>query len=216
VVLRPISRRDLPELERVPDDPAWDLLLRRPAGRDVRADAWLADAMRGMRSGIECAWTIRDRTDGRLLGSTRYLNVDLAHQRLEIGATWLLADARGSSANLDSKLALLDHAFDVFGVRRVHVQADVHNERSRRAIEGLGATLEGVLRRHIVRPDGTTRDTAVYSIIADEWAERRAGIAEQLAAREASWRRRESSLIVPAASEPFVEVAMPTIASALG
>ena len=65
VVLRPISRRDLPELERVPDDPAWDLLLRRPAGRDVRADAWLADAMRGMRSGIECAWTIRDRTDGR-------------------------------------------------------------------------------------------------------------------------------------------------------
>lgn len=200
IALRPLSRRDASELIRVPDDPGWDLLLRRPAGGGASADAWLADALKCMRRGVEHAWTIRDRLDGRLLGSTRYLNVDLANRRLEIGATWLLPEARGSVANLEAKLLQLDHAFSALGIRRVHVQADVRNERSRRAIEGLGATFEGVLRSHIVLPDGTSRDTAVYSIVDAEWPELRAALVERIADRTASWRALPSSLAAHEAS----------------
>lgn len=197
VALRPVRRRDLSDLSRVPDHPAWDLLLRRPTGAGTTPEAWLADALRGVRRGTERCWTIRDVVDGRLLGSTRYLNVDLANQRLEIGATWLLPEAHGSVANAESKLLLLDHAFDDLGVRRVHIQADVRNERSRRAIEALGATFEGVLRRHIVLRDGSSRDTAVYSILAEEWLELREALVARVARKAATWRQLPSSLLAP-------------------
>ncbi len=197
IVLRPLRRRDLSDLANVPDDPAWDLLLRRPAGSGTTPEAWLADALRGVRRGSERCWTIRDCVDGRLLGSTRFLNIDRANQRLEIGATWLLLEARGSVANAESKLLLLDHAFGDLGMRRVHIQADVRNERSRRAIESLGATLEGVLRRHIVLRDGSSRDTAVYSIVADEWPRLRGALAERVGRGAASWRQHPSSLLTP-------------------
>jgi len=197
VVLRPLSKRDLPELARVPDDPAWDLLIRRPAGGEASTEMWLADGLRGVRRGVERAWTIRDAADGRLLGSTRFLNMDLAHRRLEIGATWLLPEARGSVANAESKLLLLDHAFGDLGVSRVHIQADVRNTRSRAAIEALGATFEGVLRRHILLADGTQRDTAVYSILAEEWPGVRPALAARMATRAADWRARASSLVAP-------------------
>ena len=198
IVLRPLRRRDLVDLARVPDDPAWDLLLRRPTGAGSTPDAWLADALRGVRRGSERCWTIRDRIDGRLLGSTRYLNVDRPNQRLEIGATWLLPEARGSVANAESKLLLLDHAFHDLGMRRVHIQADVRNEQSRRAIEALGATFEGVLRHHIVLRDGTSRDTAVYSILADEWPQLRVALTARVSDKPASWRQLPSSLLAPA------------------
>lgn len=197
VMLRPLSKKDAEELGRVPDDPAWDLLLRKPAGPGVEPGEWLSDALSGVRRGVERAWTIRDAASGQLLGSTRFLNVELRHKRLEIGATWLLPEARGTSANAESKLLLLDHAFTGMGVDRVHVQADALNARSRAAIEALGATYEGTMRRHIVRPDGTTRDTAVYSILADEWPQLRPALAAQAAARTADWRLRPSSLLTP-------------------
>lgn len=194
VSLVPLRRADAAELARVPDDPAWDLLIRKPAiaGTDP---GWLADALRGTRSGRERCWLIRDRLDGRLLGSTRYLNIELHNRRLEIGATWLLPEARRSSANAESKLLLLDHAFDQLGIDRVHIQADVRNARSRRAIEALGASFEGVLRRHLVLPDGSSRDTAVYSILVDEWPSLRPGVVERIASRGPAWRSTASSLV---------------------
>jgi RimJ/RimL family protein N-acetyltransferase len=193
VSLHPLRRRDLAELLQLPDDPAWNLLLRRPVGGDG-TEAWLEDALRGMRRGVERCWLLRDRATGQLLGSTRFLNLDLHNRRVEIGATWLLAEARGTCANAESKLLLLDHAFDALGVRRVHVQADVRNERSRRAIEALGATFEGVLREHITLADGTSRDTAVYSLLAMEWPALRPALTERIAARPPAWRVRPSSL----------------------
>lgn len=185
VLLRPLSRRDAADLAQVPDDPAWELLLRKPAGPSSTPEGWLHDALRAARRGTERSWTIRDRQTGRLLGSTRYLNVDLANRRLEIGATWLLAEARGTAANAESKLLLLDHAFEALGVQRVHIQADVRNERSRRAIEALGASFEGVLRQHIVLDDGSSRDTAVYSLLAREWPELRPALVARVAGRAA-------------------------------
>lgn len=194
VVLRPLTRRDLPDISQVPEDPAFDLLLRPPVGAGVSAVTWLEDAVRCARRGTERCWTIRDRADGRLLGSTRLLNVDLANRRLEIGATWLLAEARGTCANAESKLLLLDHAFHDLGVARVHIQADAANARSRAAIESLGATAEGVLRQHAQRRDGTMRDTAVYSIIAEEWPDLRPALEARVAGRTPAWRERGAAL----------------------
>ncbi|MCW2973394.1 MAG: GCN5-related N-acetyltransferase [Thermoleophilia bacterium] len=204
VQLRPISRRDAAELALVPDDDAWELLLRKPADPGTAPGAWLDDALRAVRRGSERCWTIRDRVTGQLLGSTRFLNVDLPNRRLEIGATWLLPEARGSVANAESKLLLLDHAFDVLGMQRVHVQADVRNATSRAAIEALGASFEGVLRQHIVLADGTSRDTAVYSIVAPEWPMLRAALVARISTKVPSWRARESSLVEPTANPAFV------------
>ena len=198
IMLRPLGKRDADELALVPDDPAWEFLIRRPAGNGVEPERWLADALRGQRHGTERCWTVRDVHTKQLLGTTRFLNLDLAHRRLEIGATWFLPEARGTCANAESKLLLLDHAFADLGVQRVHIQADVRNEVSRRAIEQLGASFEGVLRRHIVLPCGTVRDTAVYSIIADEWEELRPSLAVRANAKPPTWRARPSSLVLPA------------------
>ncbi len=209
VTLKPLTRRDLPELERVPDDPAWQLLLRPPTGPNITPATWLEDALRCARRGTERCWTIRDAIDGRLLGSTRLLNVDLANRRVEIGTTWLLEDARGSGANAESKLLLLDHAFTTLGVDRVHIQADARNERSRRAIEALGATFEGVLRRHLTRRDGTQRDTAVYSILADEWPALRPALDARATHRGPAWRTRPSALL-PAQAETIAAITTST------
>jgi RimJ/RimL family protein N-acetyltransferase len=194
VVLTPLSRRDAADLAQVPDDPAWELLLRKPAGPSTSSGAWLREALRAARRGSERSWTIRDRATGQLLGSTRYLNIDVVNRRLEIGATWLLTEARGTAANAESKLLLLDHAFDDLGMQRVHIQADVRNTVSRRAIEALGASFEGVMRQHIVLADGSSRDTAVYSMIAPDWSELRPALAARVEARAAGWRARVSSL----------------------
>jgi N-acetyltransferase len=207
VTLAPVSARDLTELERIPDDPAWDLLLRPPAGPRATPQAWLADALAQARRGHERCWIVRDAGDGRLLGSTRFLSIDRRNRRLEVGATWLLPEARGTVANPESKLLLLDHAFDRVQVRRVHIQADVRNERSRRAIEALGATFEGILRRHIVLADGSSRDTAVYSILDEEWASLRPALVERIATRTASWRALPSSLVTDGATAPAAALA---------
>ncbi|MCW2960304.1 MAG: acetyltransferase [Thermoleophilia bacterium] len=195
VALHPVRARDLAELATIPDDDAWRLLLRPPAGPGVSAQAWLDDALRQVRRGTERCWLVRDRETGQLLGSTRFLNMDLANRRLEIGSTWLLAEARGTVANAESKLLLLDHAFHDLGVRRVHIQADVRNTRSRHAIERLGATYEGVLRSHIVLPDGSSRDTAVYSILDSDWQELRPRLLMRAAGRGPDWRTRHATLL---------------------
>lgn len=121
----------------------------------------------------------RRLADGRVIGCTRFLNVAWWNSRelpveVEIGGTWLGADAQRSGINTEAKLLLLTHAFDVWGVNRVAICTDALNEQSRRAIERIGARFEGVLRRHRASMGhatipATARDTATYSIIAEEW-----------------------------------------------
>ena len=127
--------------------------------------------------------------DGAVVGCTRYLNIMwwAGHQlpvEVEIGGTWLGATAQRGPVNTEAKLILLTHAFETWGVHRVAICTDALNERSRRAIERIGATFEGILRRHRASfghatVAGTPRDTAVYSIIAEEWPD----IREQLRRR---------------------------------
>ncbi len=118
--------------------------------------------------------------DGRAVGCTAYWDPRVWHDRLalyavEIGFTWLSASAQGTGINIESKLLLLKYAFEELRVERVDLKTDARNERSRRAIEGLGAQFEGVLRQWsrswTPGEDGMLRDSAIYSIIAAEWAD---------------------------------------------
>ncbi|GGQ96262.1 GNAT family N-acetyltransferase [Deinococcus ruber] len=106
---------------------------------------------------------------GELAGSTRYLNMVPDQRRLEIGSTWLAPQFMRTPANRTFKRLLLAHAFETLGLSRVEIKTDILNTRSQTAIERLGAVREGVLRKHMVRPDGSMRDTVMFSIVDDEW-----------------------------------------------
>lgn len=150
-----------------------------PDGSDEAAGyvTWLLD---DAAHGRAAPFVQRRTDDGVVVGCTRFLNplwplgrVD--PDEVEIGGTWLSAAAQRTPINSEAKLLLLAHAFDVWKAQRVAICTDARNDQSRRAIERLGATFEGVMRRHRrstrTGEDSTLRDTATYSIIADEWPE---------------------------------------------
>ncbi len=107
--------------------------------------------------------------DGRIAGMSTYMNVDGAHRRVEIGSTWYAQRVQRSPLNTECKLMLLAHAFDTLDCIAVEFRTHRLNTQSRRAIERLGAQFDGMLRSHQISPNGSLRDTAVYSIIAAEW-----------------------------------------------
>lgn len=119
--------------------------------------------------------------DSRAVGSTSYLDIDVALGGLEIGWTWYAVEQWASSTNPQCKRLLLGHAFDDLGAGRVLLKTDALNARSQAAIRRLGAEYDGTLRHHRRRPDGTVRDTAYFSILAAEWPAVRAGLDERLA-----------------------------------
>ena len=110
---------------------------------------------------------------GRPVGSTRYLNVEPAHKRVEIGWTWLERAQWGTGANVETKYLLLRHAFDDWGAMRVEFKTDARNLRVRGALLGIGATFEGIFRKHMILPDWI-RDSAYYAIVHDDWPRVRA------------------------------------------
>ncbi len=116
--------------------------------------------------------------DGDYAGCTRYLEMRPAHRGLEIGSTWLAPAFMRSAANRTYKRLLLGHAFESMDMARVQIKTDILNVRSQTAIERLGAAREGVLRQHMVRPDGTLRDTVMYSVVQEEWPELKARLAQ--------------------------------------
>ena len=108
--------------------------------------------------------------DGREVGSTRFLAIAPEHRRAEIGWTWLARRVWGSGANVETKLLLLEHAFERCGVQRVEFKTDARNLRTRGALLALGARFEGVFRKHMLLPSGP-RDSAWYAIVDDDWPE---------------------------------------------
>ena len=126
-------------------------------------------ALAGQAAGREQAFATIERSSGRVVGSTRYLNIEPAHRRLEIGYTWLAPAWQKTAINSDAKLLMLDHAFGELGANRVEFKTDARNEPSRNALLGIGATFEGTFRRHMIVQQGQLRDSAYFSIIVDEW-----------------------------------------------
>ena len=135
----------------------------------VGTEGYIAGALKGQREGHMLPWAVRDLSDGALVGSTRYHDMVPAIDRVEIGYTWYSARCQKSHVNTTCKLMLLAHAFETLGGKVVGLRTDNFNFVSQRAIEGIGAKKDGVLRHHQARRDGTVRDTVLYSILATEW-----------------------------------------------
>ena len=114
-------------------------------------------------------FVIREKATGDIVGATRYFNVDAANRRLEIGHTWYAKRVQRTAVNTECKLLLLTHAFEALGCIAVEFRTHFFNFASREAIARLGAKQDGILRNHLIMPDGTLRDTVVFSIIAPEW-----------------------------------------------
>ena len=114
-------------------------------------------------------FVICDQRDGRVVGTTRYFNVEASHRRLEIGHTWLAASAQRSAINTEVKMLLLRHAFEHLRCIAVELRTHFMNHQSRAAIARLGAKQDGILRNHAITADGSYRDTVVFSIIEAEW-----------------------------------------------
>ena len=168
-VLEPLERRHAADLGRAAADGdlwrLWYTSVPEPARAGDYVDAALA--MREERGAMP--FVVRERAGGTIVGSTRYMNVEAAHRRLEIGSTWYARRAQRTGVNTECKLMLLQHAFETLRCIAVEFRTSWFNQASRRAIERLGAKRDGVLRNHMILPDGTYRDTVVYSIVDGEW-----------------------------------------------
>jgi RimJ/RimL family protein N-acetyltransferase len=154
----------------------WYTAVPSPEGMAAEIERRLALAA----SGSMRPFTVLDAT-GTVVGMTTYMHIDAKHRRVEIGSTWTARRAQRTALNTQCKRLLLGHAFEPLGCIAVEFRTHRLNTQSRRAIERLGAQLDGVLRAHQIASDGTVRDTAVYSITAAEWPAVRSHLDWQLA-----------------------------------
>ena len=180
VTLAPLSHEHHDGLvEAVQDGELWKLWYTTiPSPDGMRAEI---DRRLGLQEkGSMLPFAVIDHVTRKAVGMTTYMNVDAVHHRVEIGSTWYRASVQRSSLNTQCKLLLLAHAFDTLGCIAVEFRTHFFNNQSRRAIERLGAKLDGILRNHQRASDGTLRDTAVYSIIASEWPTVRSHLTWQL------------------------------------
>lgn len=149
-------------------------------------DAWPAyfeAALQATAAGEEQAFCTIDAATGRPVGSTRFLSLRPADRGLEIGSTWLEPAFWQTGANIEAKLLMLGYCFEVLGCLRVELKTHSANERSRAAMTAMGATFEGVHRKHKVIPGLGVRDTAWFSVVDDEWPQVKAGLRRRLAER---------------------------------
>jgi N-acetyltransferase len=164
------------------DPRVWTWVMRPPASRDA-FDAYLREARARTAAGEEHAFAAVSARDGAPLGMTRYLALRPADRGLEIGSTWLTPAAWSTGANAEAKLLGLGHAFETLGCIRIELKTHASNARSRAAIERLGATFEGIHRKHRIIPGLGVRDTAWYSVLDEEWPAVREALRRRVARR---------------------------------
>jgi RimJ/RimL family protein N-acetyltransferase len=177
--LEPLSHDHLDGLiAAVKDGELWKLwytFIPKPESMDKEIDRRLAL----QAAGSMLPWTVFD-ADGEIVGMTTYMNIDGANRRVEIGSTWYAKRVQRSALNTQCKLLLLAHAFEELDCIAVEFRTHFFNHQSRQGIERLGAKQDGILRNHQIAPNGTLRDTVVYSIIAGEWLTVKAHLNYQL------------------------------------
>ncbi len=184
VRLEPLERRHVPALVAASAaDPSLYRWSAVPVGEPATVD-YVETALAWRDAGTAVPFATIRKSDGAVIGSTRFFDIERwawpdGHPRhgrsapdaCEIGYTWLTASAIRTAANTEAKLLMLAHAFEVWGMLRVHLHTDARNERSRAAIQRIGGKLEGILRSHRLAADFTPRDSARYSILCSEWPE---------------------------------------------
>ena len=177
--LEPLSHAHLDGLtEAVKDGELWKLWYTAiPKPEDMGKEI---DRRLGLQAkGLMLPFTVFD-ANGQIAGMSTYMNVDAANRRVEIGSTWYAKRVQRSALNTQCKLLLLTHAFEELDCIAVEFRTHFFNHQSRRGIERLGAKQDGILRNHQITPNGTLRDTVVFSIIASEWPTAKAHLTYQL------------------------------------
>jgi len=160
----------------------WDFVPYRITNNEEML-RYIQTALREHDSGVSIPFATLDRASGTVAGSTRYMNIDAANRRVEIGSTWLGEPWRRTVLNTEAKYLMLRHAFETLGCIRVELKTDALNHRSRAAMIRIGAKEEGTLRQHMVLWNGRLRDTVYYSVIDSEWPGVKAGLEAKLSAR---------------------------------
>jgi RimJ/RimL family protein N-acetyltransferase len=177
--LEPLSHEHCDGLtEAVKDGELWKLwytAIPKPENMGKEIDRRLGF----QKAGSMLPFTVFD-AEGKIAGMSTYMNVDTTNRRVEIGSTWYAARVQRSALNTQCKLLLLTHAFEKLDCIAVEFRTHFFNHQSRRGIERLGAKQDGILRSHSIAPNGTLRDTVVYSIIAGEWPTVKAHLTYQL------------------------------------
>ncbi|MFL7870085.1 MAG: GNAT family N-acetyltransferase [Anaerolineales bacterium] len=149
----------------------WDFMLYGNMKSEADMANWVRDILSRAEKGTDLPFAVVHLASGRVAGATRYLNIMPNDRGLEIGGTWYGLEFQRTAVNTECKYLLLEYAFEILGCIRVQFKTDLRNERSQRAIERVGAKHEGILRNHMILPDGRYRDSVYYSIIDKEWPE---------------------------------------------
>jgi RimJ/RimL family protein N-acetyltransferase len=181
VRLEPLAHEHEPGLWEASRDPRlWRWLSILQPQTPAELHDHVEGAIENAAAGLELPFATIRQADGRVVGSTRYLALRPEHRSLEIGWTWLAPEVWRTGANVEAKLLMLGDAFERLGCRRVELKTDAQNERSRAAMAALPAQFEGIHRNHMLVRGGQNRDSAWYSVIADEWPDVRTNLLGRL------------------------------------
>ena len=182
VRLEPMTEAHVPALAEIGvGQPFWDFMLYGNINTAADMHNWVQDILARAEKGTDLPFAAVHLGSGRVAGATRYLNIMPQERGLEIGGTWYGPEFQRTVVNTECKYLLLRHAFETLGCIRVQLKTDLRNERSQRAIERIGAVKEGVLRNHMILPDGRIRHSVFYSVIDTEWPEVKKRLEEMLA-----------------------------------
>ncbi|MBB4636706.1 GNAT family N-acetyltransferase [Longimicrobium terrae] len=169
VRLVPMTMEHVPALWEAGNDPdLWQFTLTQNHSEDDMR-RYVEAALRLQQQGTALPFVTTEAATGRVIGSTRFGNVDTWSRRVEIGWTWIAAPWQRSPINTEAKFLMLRHAFETLGCIRVELKTSALNQKSRRAIARIGGREEGILRKHAVSEDGRIRDTVYFGIVDDEW-----------------------------------------------
>ena len=172
VRLEPLTEGHIPALAEIGSgQPFWDFMLYGNISTVDDMRNWVQDILARAARGADLPFAAVHLASGRVAGATRYLNIVPQDRGLEIGGTWYGPEFQRTVVNTECKYLLLGHAFEKLNCIRVQLKTDQRNERSQKAIERIGAVKEGVLRNHMILPDGRYRHSVIYSILDTEWPE---------------------------------------------
>ncbi|WP_088156334.1 GNAT family N-acetyltransferase [Achromobacter xylosoxidans] len=169
VRLEPLAAGHAAALTQVGLHPELWRLQPEPVQTQDDMQRYVDRALAGQRDGNCLPFVIVRQDDGQIIGATRYMDIALAHKRLEIGGTWLTPASQRSGANTEAKFLLLQHAFETIGIMRVVFKTELSNMQSRQAILRIGGVEEGVFRKHLIAQSGRARDMVYFAILDEDW-----------------------------------------------
>lgn len=181
VRLEPLTENHVPDLTvAAGDESIWRYMVYGTVTNQEQMRAWVQSMLEEQARGTDLPFAVIHLESGHAIGATRYLNIAPPNLAIEIGGTWYAVAHQRTAVNTECKYLLLRHAFEELGCVRVQLKTDTRNLRSQHAIERLGAVKEGVLRKHMILPDGFIRDSIFYSILDTEWPTVKANLVAKL------------------------------------